>query len=821
MVITGTPNDDRNLNGTSAADVISGLAGNDRIFALDGDDEVDGGDGNDELAAGNGLDTLRGGNGNDQLFSRTTDMVEGSDDGANLMFGDAGNDEITGGNGNDTIFGGTGADTIDGSAGDDLIDGGPGADLMAGGAGNDRYTVDDLADRVIDGEGNSAGIIKVDFFKPTTGVTWTVDSGVKPLPYWIDTLVFQNVHAEYVNPVISTRVIKYAFPTEPLSGWDAEDRNGFIPINDAQKAAIAKIFAHVSTIADIRFELVSDPNQPGVLTFGNNSQKDSSGYAYGGPTTPVWSVLMDINSEGNLDPKEGNRGALVFVHEIGHAIGLKHPHSKNGGEVKSEDAEGPFLSDTEDQTRFTMLSYTESEDDYVFVFRDLDIAALQYLYGPAKVAGTAAHQTGNNAYVLNETTRNFIWDGGGTDTLDASSGSKRVVLSLEVGSHSYFGDAASNFITAAGQITINIGTQIENAIGTAFADILGGNAADNRLQGLAGNDAIDGLAGLDFAIFTGSRTSYEVTRSGGTVTVRDLRAQGDGTDTLTGIERLQFTDGLMGLVPERLVVLLPGARDLLSWDTTLGSNGFVYLTKLTGETNVAAVGDLTGDGRADLLLQQSDGGLLRWDLTQGGNGFAALAAAPGFTVLAAGDLIGTDAADILLRSASGGLRILDAVTNTISDLFTIAQGWSFKGLGNINGSGKSDIVIQNDTSGAVIAFTDAGWRDLITLAPSSGWQIAGLGDVVGGLADDFIFRNPTSGVYLFWDVTQGGQGFRDFATIAQGWNLLTISDLGGDGRDDVVFQNTNGLAVYWSGTNWVDLGSTLAGTQLQGTGMFA
>ena len=356
--------------------------------------------------------------------------------------------------------------------------------------------------------------------------------------------------------------------------------------------------------------------------------------------------------------------------------------------------------------------------------------------------------------------------------------------------------------------------RIEGGFG---GDDLFGSSGNDTLVGGSGSDRLDGGIGIDTAVFSGGRRDYEVTRSGDIVTVRDLRAQGDGTDTLTGIEQVEFADGLMGLIAEELVLFLPGTRDLIAWDPAQGSNGFSYFLRVDGNSQVIASADFTGDGRTDILFRQPDGGLIRWDVAQGGNGFAVLPAAPGFEVVARGDLVGNSATDLLLKNTAGQLRILDPVAGTITDLFGLASGWSVAGVGNINGSGKADVILQNSGSGAVIAFTDQGWRDLITLG--NGWSIAGLGDVTGGLADDFILQR-NDGVTIFWDVTQGGQGFRDFATIGPAWDFAGFNDLNGDGRDDVVLQNTNGLAIYWTGSNWVDLGSTLIGTELVGTGVF-
>ncbi|WP_345326667.1 beta strand repeat-containing protein, partial [Novipirellula rosea] len=74
--------------------------------------------------------------------------------------------------------------------------------------------------------------------------------------------------------------------------------------------------------------------------------------------------------------------------------------------------------------------------------------------------------------------------------------------------------------------------------GTAGVDTLTGTEAANELQGLAGDDSIDGLGDIDTAIFSGLRSSYTLAPSS---TTGKLQVSGpDGTDTLVNVEILKF-----------------------------------------------------------------------------------------------------------------------------------------------------------------------------------------------------------------------------------------------------------------------------------------
>jgi hypothetical protein len=282
---------------------------------------------------------------------------------------------------------------------------------------------------------------------------------------------------------------------------------------------------------------------------------------------------------------------------------------------------------------------------------------------------------------------------------------------------------------------------------------------------------------------------------------------------VAGVLATVVNDDARPVGPQELFLRQPGGA-LFAWDSTMGSNGFRFLLTLNPADTVAGVADYTGDDRADVLFRLGSGSFITWDISRGGAGFASLTSLDGLQIVGSGDLAGGFGQDLLALAPNRDLKIIDGASNMVTDVLRMAPGFRVAGVGNIDGVGRDDILFLNDSSRALFALTDSGWRDLFTMG--NGWQLQGLANVIDGPEDDLVLFNTNSRVSIFWNPTQGGAGWRDFVTLGNGWSFEALADFNGYARDDVAFRNVNGDAIYWTGSSWGSLGNVLGAVQLVG-----
>ncbi|NYZ22440.1 M10 family metallopeptidase C-terminal domain-containing protein, partial [Azospirillum oleiclasticum] len=356
----------------------------------------------------------------------------------------------------------------------------------------------------------------------------------------IDALLAGNGYRWNAGAAVGTPVtITYSFPST-LPGYyaaNAAERNGFQAVTAGMKAGIRAVLDVYEQVCNVTF--VEASSGVGQMTFAQSRMgSGSAAYAYyGGSTGVSGDVFFNVDYAPNKTLTPGTYGFMTAIHEIGHAMGLKHPGNYNAG---GGGTAGPYLPASTDKVAYTVMSYnggtlSNANPQTLQLF---DIRALQYLYGANMnwAIGDDSYSISNAAPVTKT-----IWDAGGTDTIDASNQTRAATIRLTAGSFSSIGVNASGG-AAVNNFAIAYGATIENAIGGSGNDTIFGNAVDNILTGGAGNDVIDGGAGNDTAVFSGQLSQYRIWRDGAQIKVVDRSAGVDGSDILTGIESLSFSD---------------------------------------------------------------------------------------------------------------------------------------------------------------------------------------------------------------------------------------------------------------------------------------
>lgn len=307
--------------------------------------------------------------------------------------------------------------------------------------------------------------------------------------------------------------------------------------SNAEKSAFETAIGQYSAVSNLRFTPATSGSAANAdIVWWLASASDMGGGGYLGmhevpdaSWTPIDGYFnYQHSSWDSLDA--GGYGYVTVLHELGHGMGLAHPHD-GGGEAdrtKFPGVTGPSSTGTNglNQGIWTTMSYNDGWNkqpgsSYAYGWQGtlmaFDIAALQTLYG----ANTST-ATGNNTYQLPATlgTGTYwecIWDAGGTDTLSNAGSARASTINLNAAPLT--GANAGGYVSwipgIPGGFTIANDVVIENASGGSANDVLVGNAEANTLNGGAGADSMTGGAGNDTYYVDNARDKLIESSNGG------------------------------------------------------------------------------------------------------------------------------------------------------------------------------------------------------------------------------------------------------------------------------------------------------------------
>jgi hypothetical protein len=259
---------------------------------------------------------------------------------------------------------------------------------------------------------------------------------------------------------------------------------------------------------------------------------------------------------------------------------------------------------------------------------------------------------------------------------------------------------------------------------------------------------------------------------------------------------------------------------------------------------VAGVGDYNGDGDSDILLQNNTTGAAVIFSMNGGsviNG-TSLGTLGGAQIVATGDYNGDGTSDILVQSLSGALTEFTIVNDAITAGYSVGNpgvAWhaitpelpgsvaSLAKPNDLNGDGKSDIVLQSTTGSAVVYNMNGG--SIVTATSlgtfSAGTQIVGTGDFNGDGTSDVLVEGANCTLSIFTVQNDAYVGSYGLGTFGASWGVEGTGDFNGDGKSDILLQNTNGAVICFNMNGGAIIGSASlgnfsAGTQVVGIGDF-
>jgi streptogramin lyase len=265
----------------------------------------------------------------------------------------------------------------------------------------------------------------------------------------------------------------------------------------------------------------------------------------------------------------------------------------------------------------------------------------------------------------------------------------------------------------------------------------------------------------------------------------------------------------------------PAASGPYIWKLTVTYDGKATAVQIGSRALTVKCGRLLThvydcDGIPDLMTVRPDGATNAWTGLSNGSfrNDGVFATWPtSSTLVPIGDLNGDGFADILVRDSAGDVRAYWGRTARIGfspsdEYFSISTGWNKYNVltspGDLTGDGRADLVARETTGDLWLypANNNNTFNARIKIGSGQGGYTAmvGVGDLNGDGRGDLVARDPAGDL---WRLPGGESRFDAKVKISSGFNaynaIIGIGDITQDGKNDLLTTDTAGNLYRWAG----------------------
>jgi len=535
------------------------------------------------------------------------------------------------------------------------------------------------------------------------------------------------------------------------------------------------------------------------------------------------------NNNPALEPPMGARFRLktsVDISTLNPESQIIAQAMKDYGMIVADNGSNFFFSGSSysvDASNGYALTWNDNDiQDSVHGLKSLTFSDFEVVNLTPAVTGLSAH-SGAAGTSITITGRNFSGAAGNLNVRFGNTAATSVTV-VDDSHLTVFAPAGTGTVDVRVQSGVNVAANPQNYEGNVFG------------YGLSATSTADlfSYGGLAPVVMSVSPASGPAT--GGT----SVTITGTGLANATGVYFGSVGATIITDLATQIVVTSPAGAGTVNvtvvtaggTSTTSSADSFTYNATSSGWT-IAGVGDFNGDGKGDVLWENTTTGQVgAWITGSAGVTWMNLGVAPlnaGWTIAGVGDFNGDRKADVLWENTSTGVVGAWITGGGWLGLGTapLNAGWTIAGAADFNGDGKADVLWKNRNSGMVgVWITGGGWLGLGTAPLNAGWTIAAAADFNGDRKADVLWENTTTGQVGAW-ITGGGWLGLGVAPLNAGWTIAAAADFNGDGKADVLWENTNtGQVGTWvtgsAGVTWMNLGVAPlnAGWTIAGVGDF-